>query len=114
MLLCNVQMNYMANLNMILVEVAYAKADEQMVIPLEVTKGSNVQQAIEISNILHFFPEIDLTQNKVGIFSKICTLNTLLREGDRVEIYRELIADPKKIRQQRAEQGKLIKKGGKE
>jgi len=104
----------MANLNTILVEVAYAKADEQMIIPLEVTKGSNVQQAIEISNILNFFPQIDLTQNKVGIFSKICTLNTLLREGDRVEIYRALIADPKKIRQQRAEQGKLIKKGGKE
>lgn len=104
----------MANLNTIPIEVAYAKADEQMVIPLTVIKGINVQQAIEISNILHFFPEIDLAQNKVGIFSKICTLNTLLREGDRVEIYRALIADPKKIRQQRAEQGKLIKKGGKE
>ena len=101
----------MANLNMIRVEVAYAKADEQLIIPLKVPQGTNVKQAIEKSDILPLFPEIDLAQNKVGIFSKICTLTTLLREGDRVEIYRSLIADPKKIRQQRAEQGKLLKKG---
>ena len=80
-------------------------------IPLEVPQGTNVQQAIEKSNILRLFSEIDLTQNKVGIFSKICMLTTLLREGDRIEIYRSLIADPKKIRQQRAQQGKVLKKG---
>jgi putative ubiquitin-RnfH superfamily antitoxin RatB of RatAB toxin-antitoxin module len=101
----------MANLNTIRVEVAYAKADEQLIIPLEVPQGTNVQQAIEKSNILRLFSEIDLTQNKVGIFSKICMLTTLLREGDRIEIYRSLIADPKKIRQQRAQQGKVLKKG---
>ncbi|NJO16925.1 MAG: RnfH family protein [Thioploca sp.] len=93
------------------VEVAYAKAEEQMIIPLTVAQGTNIKQAIEISNILHLFPEIDLTQNKVGIFSRICTLNTLLREGDRIEIYRPLIADLQKIRQQRAAQGKLMRKG---
>ena len=102
----------MANLKTIPVEVAYARADEQLIIPLEVTQGTNIQQAIEKSNILYLFPEIDLAQNKVGIFSKICTLTTLLREGDRIEIYRSLLADPKKIRQQRAAQGKLLKKGG--
>ena len=102
----------MANLNLLRVEVAYAKADEQLVIPLEVPQGTNVQQTIEKSNILILFPEIDLTQNKVGIFSKICTLTTLLREGDRIEIYRSLLADPKKIRQQRVQQGKSLKKGG--
>jgi hypothetical protein len=100
----------MASLSAIRIEVAYAEADEQMIIPLEVSQGTDIKQAIDISNILHFFPEIDLTQNKVGIFSKICTLNTLLREGDRVEIYRTLIANPQKIRQQRAVQGKLMKK----
>jgi putative ubiquitin-RnfH superfamily antitoxin RatB of RatAB toxin-antitoxin module len=101
----------MASLSTIRIEVAYAKADEQMIIPLEVSQGTDIKQAIDISNILHFFPEIDLTQTKVGIFSKICTLNTLLREGDRVEIYRTLIANPQKIRQQRATPGKLMKKG---
>ncbi len=111
MLLYNVRMNYMVNLSTIRVEVAYAKADEQMIIPLAVPQGTNIKQAIEISNILNLFPEIDLTQNKVGIFSRICTLNTLLREGDRIEIYRPLIADLQKIRQQRATQGKLMRKG---
>jgi putative ubiquitin-RnfH superfamily antitoxin RatB of RatAB toxin-antitoxin module len=101
----------MANLDTLRVEVAYAKVDEQLIIPLEVPQGTNIQQAIEKSNILQIFPEIDLTQNKVGIFSKICTLTTLLREGDRIEIYRSLLADPKKIRQQRAAQGKVLKKG---
>lgn len=101
----------MANLDTLRVEVAYAKVDEQLIIPLEVPQGTNIQQAIEKSSILQIFPEIDLTQNKVGIFSKICTLTTLLREGDRIEIYRSLLADPKKIRQQRAAQGKVLKKG---
>lgn len=101
----------MVSLSTIRIEVAYAKADEQMIIPLTVSQGTNIKQAIEISNILHLFPEIDLTQNKVGIFSRICTLNTLLREGDRIEIYRPLIADLQKIRQQRAAQGKLMRKG---
>lgn len=84
------------------VEVAYARPDEQMIIPLEVTSGTTVQQAIELSGILEQFPEIDLDKNKVGIFGKITRGDTELRERDRVEIYRPLIADPKESRRRRA------------
>ena len=59
-----------------------------------------------------FVTEIDLAANKVGIFGKLSKLNTPLRGGDRVEIYRTLIADPKEVRKQRAAQGKAMKKGG--
>lgn len=84
------------------VEVAYARPDAQLIIPLEVAPGTTVQQAIELSGILEQFPEIDLAQNKVGIFGKITRGDTELRERDRVEIYRPLIADPKESRRRRA------------
>ncbi len=99
----------MESLKNIRVEVAYAKPEEQVLISVEVLEGITAQQAIEKSNILELFPEIDLGQgNKIGIFSKPCALNTPLREGDRVEIYRPLIADPKQIRKQRATEGKTM------
>ncbi|MDM8568951.1 RnfH family protein [Thiotrichales bacterium HSG1] len=85
------------------IEVAYAKLDEQMIVPLTVPIETTVEQAIKKSQILIFFPEIHLSQNKVGIFSKPCKLDTLLRDNDRVEIYRPLIADPKKARRKKAE-----------
>lgn len=87
---------------MIQVEVVYALPEKQMLIELTVPKVTTVQQAIEQSKILTHFPEIDLNRNKVGIFSKLCSLDTRLRAGDRIEIYRSLIADPKAIRQKRA------------
>lgn len=99
----------MESLKNIRVEVAYAKPEEQVLISVEVLEGITAQQAIEKSNILELFPEIDLGQgNKIGIFSRPCALNTLLREGDRVEIYRPLIADPKQIRKQREAEGKTM------
>jgi len=89
------------------IEVAYAKPEAQQVISLTMQTPCTAQQAIEQSGLLVSFPEIDLNQNKVGIFSKPCALNTQLREGDRVEIYRPLLADPKEIRKRRAaEQGR--------
>lgn len=100
----------MESVNIIHVEVAYAKPDEQVIIPLKVPTTTTVEEAIKISNVLAVFPEIDLNQNKVGIFSKPCDLNAPLRENDRVEIYRPLIADPKEIRRQRAAEGKSMKK----
>ena len=96
----------------ILVEVAYAKPDVQVIIPLKVKPGTTVEEAIQQSGILQDFPEIDLNKNKVGIFSKITRKDTALREKDRVEIYRPLIADPKQVRKQRAAEGKAMKKGG--
>lgn len=94
------------------VEVAYARPDEQVVIPLRVPPGATVEEAIRRSGVLERFPEIDLARNKVGIFSKITKLDTTLRDKDRVEIYRALIADPKDVRRKRAEDGKAMKKGG--
>ena len=100
------------NKRSIMVEVSYALPDTQVIIPLEVTLGPTIEQAIKQSGVLATFPEIDLATNKVGIFSKLGKLDKVLREKDRVEIYRKLIADPKEVRKQRAAQGKKMKKGG--
>jgi len=94
------------------VEVAYALPDKQVIIPLEVEPGTTLEQAVALSGITKEFPEIDLSVNKVGIFSKLSKRDAVLREHDRVEIYRKLIADPKKVRKERAAQGKKMKKGG--
>lgn len=94
------------------VEVAYALPTEQIIIPVTVKAGTTAEQAIHASGILKKFPEIDLGQNKIGIFGKLSNLEAALRHLDRVEIYRPLIADPKAIRKQRAADGKVMKKGG--
>ena len=102
----------MNNDKKILVEVTYATPQKQLVIPVNVDEGITVKAAIELSGIKKEFPEINLDTDPVGIFGKHTTLDHVLREKDRVEIYRPLIADPKEIRRQRAEQGKKMKKGG--
>ncbi|MEK6749834.1 MAG: RnfH family protein [Pseudomonadota bacterium] len=93
------------------VEVAYARPDTQVIKPVSVDMGTQVRGVIELSGLLEQFPEIDLAHNKVGVFSKVVALDQELREGDRVEIYRPLIADPKEVRRQRAAQGKPMRKG---
>lgn len=95
-----------------LVEVAYARPERQLIIPLEVNETCTIEQAIRKSGILREFAEIDLAVNKVGVFGKLGKLEQTLREKDRVEIYRKLIADPKQVRKQRAAEGKKMKKGG--
>jgi putative ubiquitin-RnfH superfamily antitoxin RatB of RatAB toxin-antitoxin module len=97
---------------MIHVEVAYARPDHQVIIPLDVPEGTSLEEAIQQSGVLEQFPEIDLGVNKVGIFGKLGKLDQTLREKDRVEIYRKLIADPKEVRKQRAAEGKKMRKGG--
>ncbi len=97
---------------MIQVEVAYALPEEQIVHVVEGEPGMTVKQAIEASGILEMHPEIDLTKNKVGVFGKAAKLDGVLYPGDRVEIYRPLIADPKEARKKRASQGKQLRKGG--
>ena len=77
---------------------------------LEVKSGTTVGEAIKESGILQQFPEIDLALNKVGIFGKLARIDTLLRDRDRVEIYRALIADPKETRPRRAQAAKSVKK----
>ena len=95
--------------SLITVEVAYALPNNQLIIPLQVAPETTAEQAITASGILQKFPEIDLSVNKVGLFGKLSKLETPLRHLDRVEIYRPLIADPKEVRKQRAEEGKLMK-----
>ena len=92
-----------------IVEVAYALPDKQSLVSLEVEEGTTIIEAIEASGILDTYDQIDLTRDKVGIFSKFATLDTVLREKDRVEIYRPLIADPKKVRKERAAIGKAMR-----
>ncbi len=88
------------------IEVAYASASQSWLIPFEVEEGTTVQQAIASSGILEQCPDINLQTNKVGLFSKIIELDVLVRAGDRIEIYRPLILDPKEARRLRAEKAK--------
>ena len=69
-----------------------------------------VREAIELSGILQKFKDIDLKKNKVGIFGKITSLDKVLRDKDRIEIYRPLIADPKEIRRKKAKEAQKNKK----
>ena len=88
--------------NEILIEIAYALPEEQVIISIKVPTIFNVQQAIEKSGIQKKFPSIDLSKNKVGIFGKKTTLDHTLNDRDRIEIYRPLILDPKEMRRKRA------------
>lgn len=91
------------------IEVAYALKEEQTILEITVQDNCTVQQAIEQSEITKKYPQINLTQDKVGVFGKLATLSTTLRNKDRVEIYRPLIADPKQVRKQRATEGKKMR-----
>jgi putative ubiquitin-RnfH superfamily antitoxin RatB of RatAB toxin-antitoxin module len=91
---------------MISVEVVYALPHEQRVLSLMVDSQSTVEEIIRQSGVLTLYPEIDLAQNKVGVFSRNVKLDARVRDHDRIEIYRPLLADPKEIRRKRAEQAK--------
>lgn len=84
------------------VQVCYARRDRQFLRELNVPLGTNLRTAIEQSRVLREAPEIDLAAFRVGVYGKLKTLETVLREHDRVEIYRPLIADPKESRRRRA------------
>jgi len=84
------------------IEVAYATPEQQVIIALELPEGATVETAISASGLLQRFSDIDLSQNAVGVFGKVCALNQPLKAGDRVEIYRALQHDPKEARRQRA------------
>ena len=93
------------------VEVVYALPDKQQLFAVDLPAGATLRQAIDACGVLQKYPEIDLARNKLGIFAKLSKPDTPLRDGDRVEIYRPLIADPKEVRKQRAAEGKVMKKG---
>ncbi|MDQ5910855.1 MAG: uncharacterized protein QG599_2952 [Pseudomonadota bacterium] len=94
------------------IEVAYATPSRQIIIPVDVPEGATLEQAIIQSRIQEQFPEIQPATAKVGIFGKLSKLSATVRAGDRIEIYRPLIADPKAVRKQRAAEGKRMRKGG--
>ena len=87
---------------MLRIEVVWAAPHTQHVIGLRVPAGTTVKQAIRRSGLLERFPEIDMEKHGVGIFGELVGLDDPLRDGDRVEIYRPLLADPKAIRRERA------------
>jgi putative ubiquitin-RnfH superfamily antitoxin RatB of RatAB toxin-antitoxin module len=93
------------------IEVVYPLPQKQEMFAVKLPAGATVRQAIEACGVLQKYPEIDLLKNKFGVFAKLAKPDATLRDGDRVEIYRPLIADPKEVRKQRAAEGKIMKKG---
>lgn len=93
------------------IEVVYALPEKAELVSLSMPEGSTVIQAVEASGLLAKHPEIDVKKNKFGIYAKLAKADAVLRDRDRVEIYRPLIADPKEVRKQRAAEGKVMKKG---
>ncbi len=85
------------------VGVCYAEAERQTWLRLEVPEGSTVLQAIELSGMLIQYPHIDLETQKVGIFGKLAKLDAPIKDGDRVEIYRKITADPAQVQRRRIE-----------
>ncbi len=97
---------------MIQIEVAYALRKSQIIIPLEVAKGTTAIEAVKTSGVIDEYQEINAETCDLGIFGKVIKREAILKHGDRVEIYRPLIADPKEVRRQRAAAGKKMGKGG--
>ena len=93
------------------VEVAYALPEKQIIRAVNVDAGTTIGAAIVQSGIMMDFPDLELEDAKVGVFGKAAAMTTVLSDGDRVEIYRPLIADPKEVRRKRAAEGKKMKKG---
>ena len=98
--------------NKIKIEVVYALPHEQTLLKLDVPQASTIADAVKLSVLLEKYPEIDLAKSKFGLYGKLSKADTVLREKDRIEIYRPLLADPKEVRRKRAEEGKVMKKGG--
>ncbi len=95
-----------------LIEIAYATAEKQKIVECEIAQGTSVRDAVKQSKIGDYFPDIDLDDCDLGVFGKAIAPNYELIDGDRIEIYRPLIADPKEVRRQRAAQGLKTGKGG--
>lgn len=96
------QKMFMENSSAILIQVSYVTPQNQVLITLMVPDGTTIQQAIEMSGIKREIESKDWDQLKVGIYSKIKKLDTILKEHDRIEIYRALLVDPMVARRARA------------
>lgn len=83
--------------------VCYAEAERQLWVRLEVPDNSTIQEAIELSGVLKQYPQIDLTTQKVGVYGKLAKLDAPIQEGDRIEIYRKITADPQQVQRRRVD-----------
>ena len=97
--------------NQITVELAFALPDEQVLLSFEVAAGCTVAQAVAQSGIQARFPDLDFTLCKTGIWSRVVPETQELKSGDRIELYRPLIADPKDARKARAKTQKAAAEG---
>lgn len=93
------------------VEVVFALPEKQTLVTLHLPEGATARDAVDASGLVAAHPEVDFGSLKLGIWAKLAKPETVLRDRDRVEIYRPLIADPKEVRKQRAAAGKVMKKG---
>lgn len=93
------------------VEVAFARPERQLILKVEVPQGTTAMEAVRLSGIEEEFPEIDPGQNRLGVFGKLCKADRVLNPGDRVEVYRPLLADPRAARRELAAEGKSMGKG---
>ncbi|HJY79221.1 MAG TPA: RnfH family protein [Burkholderiales bacterium] len=84
------------------IEVVYALPSDEDAVTLSLTAGATAGEAVRASGVLERHPEIDLRHQAIGIHGRVVTAGTLLRDGDRVEIYRPLAVDPKEARRRRA------------
>lgn len=100
--------------SVISIEIVYGTPTQQKLSSFTVPSGSTIQEAIESSGFLSEFPEIDLNVNNVGIWNRSKKLSEVLKDGDRIEIYRPLIADPKEVRKRRAAKAAEAKAKAKE
>lgn len=90
------------------IEVACAHADRQWLLPLTVPSGTTAEEAVQLSGILQHVPDFDWAVNRLGIFGRLCPPGRVLEAGDRVEIYRPLVADPKEVRRRLAAEGRTM------
>lgn len=91
------------------IEVVYISAERQVIKTLDVPEGTNAVEAIQLSGIRDEFPEIDLDTQKIGVYGRFVDKDSVLKAGDRVEIYRPLLIDPKEARRRRALKEKALK-----
>lgn len=87
------------------VEVAYATPDEQVILEVEVRDGSTLEEALEASRLYEKFPDANLRAAAVGIWGQVCERSRPVRDGDRIELYRPLVMDPRDARRLRAKGG---------
>ncbi len=92
------------------VEVVYAMPDEQYRECITVPEGSTARCVVESSTVLAKLKQVDMSQIKIGIYGRLITLDTVMQDGDRLEVYRPLRADPKTVRRMLAKQGKSMGK----